>query len=102
MEIVAAALILVVLLALGALVVLPALPLLVRSRGRWGRLGRTIARCGAAFFVTWCVVPIFVFPSEEVTVGMTMFALYGAMIEAVVVAVAAVFASYGDTPDRAT
>jgi hypothetical protein len=102
MEIVAAALILVVLLALGALVVLPALPLLVRSRGRWGRLGRTIAMCGAAFFVTWCVVPIFVFPSEEVTVGMTMFALYGAMIEALVVAVAAVFASYGDTPDRAT
>jgi len=101
-ELVATALIFVVLLALGALVVLPALPLLVRSRGRWGRLGRTIAMCGAAFFVTWCVVPIFVFPSEEVTVGMTMFALYGAMIEALVVAVAAVFASYGDTPDRAT
>jgi len=96
MEIVAAALILVVLLALGALVVLPALPLLVRSRGRWGRLGRTIAMCGAAFFVTWCVVPIFVFPSEEVTVGMTMFALYGAMIEALVIATAAAVASYGD------
>ena len=101
MEIVAAALILVVLLALGGLVVLPAVPLLLRSRGRWGRLGRTIAMCGAAFFITWCVVPIFVFPSAEVTVGMTMFALYGAMIEALVVAVAAVFASYGDT-DRAT
>ena len=96
MEIVAAALILVVLLALGALVVLPALPLLVRSRGRWGRLGRTIAMCGAAFFVTWCVVPIFVFPSEEVTVGMTMFALYGAMIEALVIATAAAVAAYGD------
>jgi hypothetical protein len=49
-----------------------------------------------AFFLTWCVVPIFVFPSDDVTVGMTMFALYGAMIEAVVIAVAAVFASYGD------
>lgn len=101
MELVAAALILVVLLALGALVVLPAVPLLLRSRGRWGRLGRTIAMCGAAFFVTWCVVPIFIFPSEEVTVGMTMFALYGAMIEAIVVAIAAVLASYGDA-DRAT
>lgn len=96
MELVATALIFVVLLALGGLVVLPALPLLVRSRGRFGRLGRTIALCGAAFFLTWCVVPVFVFPSEDVTVGMTMFALYGAMIEAVVVAVAAVFASYGD------
>src|SRR4051812_31508740 len=100
MELVAVTLILIVLLALGGLVVLPAVPLLLRSRGRWGRLGRTLALCGAAFFVTWCVVPIFVFPSEEVTVGMTMFALYGAMIEALVVAVAAVFASYGDT-DRA-
>lgn len=96
MELVATALIFVVLLALGGLVVLPALPLLLRSRGRFGALARTIALCGAAFFVTWCVVPIFVFPSGDVTVGMTMFALYGAMIEAVVVAVAAVFASYGD------
>lgn len=96
MELVATALIFVVLLALGGLVVLPALPLLLRSRGRFGRLGRTIALCGAAFFLTWCVVPVFVFPSEDVTVGMTMFALYGAMIEAVVVAVAAVFAAYGD------
>jgi hypothetical protein len=96
MELVATALVLLVLLALGALVVLPALPMLLRSQGRWGRLGRTIAMCGAAFFVTWCVVPIFVFPSEEVTVGMTMFALYGAMLEAIVVAIAAVVASYGD------
>ncbi|RKQ90705.1 hypothetical protein C8N24_0518 [Solirubrobacter pauli] len=96
MELVATALIFLVLLALGGLVVLPALPLLLRSRGRFGRLGRTIALCGAAFFLTWCVVPVFVFPSDDVTVGMTMFALYGAMIEAVVVAVAAVFASYGD------
>jgi hypothetical protein len=96
MELVATALVLLVLLALGALVVLPALPMLLRSQGHWGRLGRTIAMCGAAFFVTWCVVPIFVFPSEEVTVGMTMFALYGAMLEAIVVAIAAVIASYGD------
>ena len=96
MELVATALIFLVLLALGGLVVLPALPLLLRSRGRFGRLGRTIALCGAAFFLTWCVVPVFVFPSDDVTVSMTMFALYGAMIEAVVVAVAAVFASYGD------
>jgi len=96
MELVATALVLLVLLALGALVVLPALPMLLRSQGRWGRLARTIAMCGAAFFVTWCVVPIFVFPSEEVTVGMTMFALYGAMLEAIVVAIAAVVASYGD------
>ena len=102
MEVVATALVLLVLMSLGGLVVLPAVPLLRRSRGRWGRLSRTIALCGAAFFVTWCIVPIFVFPSEEVTVGMTMFALYGAMIEAIVVAVAAVFASYGDTADRTT
>ena len=33
---------------------------------------------------------------EEVTVGMTMFALYGAMIEALVIATAAAVASYGD------
>jgi 4-amino-4-deoxy-L-arabinose transferase-like glycosyltransferase len=96
MEMVATALVLLVLVSLGGLVVLPALPLLLRSRGRWGRLGRTIALCGAAFFLTWCVVPIFVFPSGEVTVGMTMFALYGAMIQALVVAVAAAVASYGD------
>ena len=96
MEVVATALVLFVLLGLGGLVALPALPLLRRSRGRAGRLGRTIALCGAAFFLTWCVVPIFVFPSDDVTVGMTMFALYGAMIEALVVAVAAAFASYGD------
>ena len=96
MELLATALVLLVLLALGGLVVLPALPMLLRSQGRWGRLGRTIAMCGAAFFVTWCVVPIFVFPSEEVTVGMTMFALYGAMIEALVIATAAAVAAYGD------
>jgi hypothetical protein len=96
MEIVATALVLLVLIALGALVVLPALPLLLRSRGRWGRLGRTIAMCGGAFFLTWCVVPIFVFPSGEVAVGMTMFALYGAVIEALVIATAAAIASYGD------
>lgn len=96
MELVAAALVLLVLVALGVLVALPALPLLLRSGGRWGRLGRTIAMCGVAFFLTWCVVPIFVFPSDEVTVGMTMFALYGAMIEAITVAIAAVVASYGD------
>ncbi len=96
MEIVAAALVLLVLMALGALVAAPAVPLLLRSRGRWGRLGRTIALCGAAFFLTWCIVPIFVFPSGEVTVGMTMFALYGAAIEALVVAVAAAVAAYGD------
>jgi hypothetical protein len=95
-ELVATALVLLVLMMLGALVMLPAAPLLLRSRGRWGRLGRTIALCGAAFFLTWCVVPIFVFPSGEVTVGMTMFALYGAMIQALVVAVAAAVASYGD------
>jgi hypothetical protein len=96
MEIIAAALVLLVLMTLGALVLLPALPLLRRSRGRWGRLGRTIALCGAAFFLTWCIVPIFVFPSDEVTVGMTMFALYGAAIEALVVALAAAVATYGD------
>lgn len=96
MELAATALVLLVLVSLGGLVVLPALPLLLRSRGRWGRLGRMIAMCGAAFFLTWCVVPIFVFPSADVTVGMTMFAFYGAMIEAVTIAVAAVFASYGD------
>ena len=95
MEVVATALVLLVLLGLGGLVALPALPLLLRSRGRAGRLGPTIALCGAAFFLTWCVVPIFVFPSGEVAVGMTMFALYGAMIEAVCVAVAAIVASYG-------
>ena len=61
MEVVATALVLLVLLALGGLVALPALPLLLRSRGRAGRLGRTIALCGASFFLTWCVVPIFVF-----------------------------------------
>lgn len=96
MELVATTLVLLVLLCLGGLVVLPALPLLLRSRGRWGRLARTIAMCGGAFFLTWCVVPIFVFPSGEVTMGMTMFALYGAMIEALVVACAAAVASYGD------
>jgi 4-amino-4-deoxy-L-arabinose transferase-like glycosyltransferase len=96
MELIATTLVLLVLVSLGGLVVLPAVPLLLRSRGRWGRVGRTIAMCGGAFFLTWCFVPIFVFPSDDVTVGMTMFALYGAMIEAVVVAVAAVFASYGD------
>ncbi|MDA0167809.1 hypothetical protein OJ998_01820 [Solirubrobacter taibaiensis] len=96
MEVVATALVLLVLIALGGLVALPALPLLLRSRGSWGRIGRTMALCGAAFFLTWCVVPIFVFPSEEVTVGMTMFALYGAMIEALVIATAAAIASYGD------
>ena len=96
MEVVATALVLLVLLALGGLVALPALPLLLRSRGRAGRVGRTIALCGASFFLTWCVVPIFVFPSGEVTVGMTMFALYGAMIEALVIATAAAVASYGD------
>ena len=56
----------------------------------------TIALCRAAFFLTWCVVPIFVFPSGEVAVGMTMFALYGAMIEALVIASAAAVAAYGD------
>ena len=96
MEVIAVGLVFVVLLAMGALVVLPALPMLLRSQGAPGRLGRTIALCGAAFFVTWCVVPLFVFPSEEVTVGMTMFALYGAMIEALVIATAAAVASYGD------
>jgi|GEM_PF-5947962 hypothetical protein len=96
MEFVATTLVLLVLVSLGALVALPALPLLLRSRGRWGRLARTIALCGAAFFLTWCVVPVFVFPSDEVTAGMTMFALYGAMIEALVVAVAAAVAAYGD------
>ena len=95
-KLVATALVLLVLLALGALVALPALPLLLRSRGRPGRLGRTIALCGAAFFLTWCVVPIFVFPSAEVTVGMTMFALYGAMIEALRASPAAAVAAYGD------
>ena len=96
MELLATALVLLVLVALGGLVVLPALPLLARSRGRCGRLGRMVAACGAAFFLTWCIVPIFVFPSEDVALGMTMFALYGAMIEAVVVALAAVIAVYGD------
>lgn len=96
MELVATALILLVLVALGALVALPAMPLLVRARGRWGRLGRTVALCGVAFFLTWCIVPVFVFPSQDVAVGMTMFAFYGAMIEALTIAVAAVIASYGD------
>ena len=95
MEVVATALVLFVLLGLGGLVALPALPLLL-SCGRAGRLGPTIALCGAAFFLTWCVVPIFVFPSGEVAVGMTMFALYGAMIEALVIATAAAVAAYGD------
>jgi hypothetical protein len=88
-------LMLIVLLAFGALVVLPALPLLLRATGLAGRLGRTIALCGAAFFATWCVVPIFTMPGDDLAVTMTMFALYGAMIEAVCVALAAIVASYG-------
>ena len=95
MQAVSVALVLVVLLAFGALVVLPALPLLARSRGAAGRLGRIIAACGGAFFATWCVVPIFTMAGDDLAVTMTMFALYGAMIEAVCVAVAAIVASYG-------
>jgi hypothetical protein len=94
-EAVSVALVLLVLLAFGVLVVLPALPLLLRSTGAPGRLGRTIALCGAAFFATWCVVPIFTMGGNDLTVNMTMFALYGAMIEAVCVALAAIVASYG-------
>jgi hypothetical protein len=92
---VAVALILIVLLAFGALVMLPAVPLLARSRGPAGRLARIIAACGAAFFATWCVVPIFTMGGEDLAVTMTMFALYAAMIEAVCVALAAIVASYG-------
>jgi hypothetical protein len=92
-EAVSVSLVLVVLLALGALVALPALPLLLRSRGVAGRMGRIIAACGGAFFATWCVVPILTMGADTFT--MTMFALYGAMIEAVCVAVAAIVASYG-------
>ena len=84
-----------VLLAFGALIELPALPLLLRSRGVPGRLGRIIAACGGAFFATWAVLPIFTIGGEDLTLTMTMFALYGAMIEAVCVAVAAIVASYG-------
>ena len=94
MEAVSVLLVLVVLLCFGALVVLPALPLLLRAQGVFGRMGRIIAGCGAAFFATWCIVPI-TLGGDELTVTMTMFALYGAMIEAVCVAVAAIVATYG-------
>ena len=94
-EAVSVALVLVVLLCLGALVALPALPMLLRAQGVAGRMGRIIAACGGAFFATWCIVPILTMGGSELTVTMTMFALYGAMIEAVCVAVAAIVASYG-------
>jgi hypothetical protein len=96
-EAVSVALVLLVLLAFGVLIVLPALPLLLRSRGPAGRLGRTIALCGGAFFATWCVVPLFTMGGRDLALNMTMFALYGAMIEAVCVALAAIVASYGAT-----
>ena len=95
MEALSLVLVLIVLLGLGALVVLPALPLLLRSRGPAGRLGRIIAACGGAFMATWCVVPIFTMGGSDLAVTMIMFALYGAMIEAVCIAVAAIVASYG-------
>ena len=88
-------LVLIVLLGLGGLVALPALPLLLRADGVAGRMGRIIAACGAAFFATWCVIPILTMGGDELTLTMTMFALYGAMIEAVCIAVAAIVASYG-------
>jgi len=88
-------LVLIVLLCLGVLVTLPALPMLLRSQGRPGRLGRIIAACGLAFMATWCVVPIFTLRGGDLAVDMTMFALYGVMIEAVCVALAAIVASYG-------
>ena len=95
MEAVSVALVLVVLLCLGVVVVLPALPMLLRAQGVAGRMGRIVAACGGAFFATWCVVPILTMRGDELTVTMTMFALYGAMIEAVCVAIAAIVASYG-------
>jgi hypothetical protein len=94
-EAVSVALVLVVLLALGVLVALPALPLLARSQGVAGRMGRIIAGCGGAFFATWCIVPILTMRGDELTYTMVMFALYGAMIEAVCVAMAAIVATYG-------
>jgi hypothetical protein len=94
-EAVSVTLVLFVLLCLGALVALPALPLLTRAEGVAGRMGRIIAACGAAFFATWCFVPVLTMGGEELTITMVMFALYGAMIEAVCVAVAAIVASYG-------
>jgi len=94
-EAVSVALVLVVLLCLGALVALPALPLLLRSQGVSGRMGRIIAGCGGAFFATWCIVPILTMGGDQLTFTMTMFALYGAMIEAVCIALAAIVASYG-------
>jgi hypothetical protein len=93
-------LVLVVLLAFGVLVALPAVPLLIRATGPAGRLGRTIALCGGAFFATWCVVPLFTMGGNDLALNMTMFALYGAMIEAVCVAVAAIVASYGTRATR--
>lgn len=97
MEAISVLLVLIVLLAFGLLIVLPALPLLLRSQGVAGRLGRIVAMCGAAFFATWCVVPIFTLWGDDVAMAMVMFALYGAMIEAVCVALAAIVASYGTT-----
>ena len=44
---------------------------------------------------TWCVVPMFTMGGSDLAVTMIMFALYGAMIEAVCIAVAAIVASYG-------
>ena len=81
--------ILVTLLGLGALIVLPLVPMLRRAGGLLGLLARSIAGFGLLFFVFACFLP----GTSMTRIGL---ALWAAMIEALCVALAAVLAAFAE------